>query len=841
MKNSTLKLHAKLFYTVFICGFATISAGGGYHSLDLQLDLHNNDALLSQQFNAPVSDSKGSCYSLDVIFVIDQSGTMSDFNYATDPDMQRKSAVQAMISWLGSNILDVCKDARHQVGVISFGDGARIDLPLTMIAPDTMDELFALEKRIGENIKADHIPGTEPLAAFQQIPKMFDDGKISSGGVRKRVVILLTDGLIGCDVFTCAPPAGFVYPTQVLVDYINKALPFDPGLFEREQCLSFQLDAYGKLENIPYENLNKCYSEHLADDNAYGNSTYLYVVLMNYGNAWPPEVKNLYEDVAKSHAGEVLDIYGSGLKNKHEIPTYFSTKLSNLIGVPTGQVQCGGVAVDPYLEKATFVFYKFSRDTKVSLRYIDTNGEQRQVVDNESPSGGFDVIDYKKYGTNERYIFEKPYPGIWFIESDQCSGNGINAFYQSAQINPGGFTLAIPPMPQYDIPPYYDTSYPTHLTYQMRNDAGEVINNSDQPLFGLSVNATVVNPSGESLDYVFQWKPEEQQFEATEPLQIPVSGIYRVSYTGTTKVHDGDLSVTSEILSEVFDLEEVLFHHEGLEFTVDDVVPFAFSISKPVNNQILPQIHGTILSGWPLSVVPIPVQIEMHGRIKEEGEEPEDVPTEQILLNPEKAFNAWVVSADKSQQSEPIFLKPDPNNPDVFIGEIPWNDSQEQLTLHVELVGSFAEGYGPDMRKAESVFSRQDASPFYREGFYYFLLGLLILTILLMVIRYIWMHTNPVGGKLIIFKNNVEAEKFDVFSGRRISKFKYKGRGVDLAVINVRKAPKQVSEDDPDGSADAVVVYGRTECKQPFNMTLNPGNKVGYCTRDYDYEIQYEK
>ena len=844
MNISTVKLY-KLFVSilVFFCSLFPLSTGYAFSST--QLPVYEINKVLSQ---LPIASSNnndeatGSCYSLDVIFVIDQSGTMSDTNYATDPTLQRKTAVQAMIDWLGSNALDVCKEARHQVGVVSFGAEARIDLPLTMIAPDTMQELLALDKRIGEKIKADHIPGTEPLTAFQEISKMFKDGQISGGGIRKRVIILLTDGLIGSDNFTDNPPLGFVYPTQILVDYINDELPFDSALFTREQCVSFQIDAYGKLDNVPFENINRCYNENLVDENAYDKSTYLYIALMNYGNAWPPEVKKLYKDVAESHAGDVFDVYDAGLNNRQEIPTYFSNVLSNLIGVPTGQVSCGGVAVNPYLEKAIFVFYKFSPDTRVSLRYIDANGETHQIIDGEMLSGGFDVLAHDKNGTNERYIFNKPYPGIWFIESDQCSGNGINAFYQYSPINPGGFTLAIPPLPKYDIPPYYDVTYPTYLKYQMVNDAGEVINNSDQPIFGLNVNATVVNPSGESKNYLLQWNSQEQIFKATDPLQIPLPGIYRVSYAGITKVHDGDLSTKSEILSEVFDKEKVLFQHEDLEFTVEDVIPFAFTV-EPADEQVLPQIHGTILSGWPLPVVPVPVHVKVHGRISEDdNKDPEDVPTEQIILNPSKAFIAWIVSADKSMQSEPIFLKPDPNNPDAFIGEIPWSDSLDKITLHVELQGELAKGYGPDFRKAESVFSRRDASPFYREGFYYFLLGLFIVFIILLIGRYIWMHTNPVGGTLIIFRDNTEVEIIGVHTGRRISKFKYKGRGVDLSVISVRKAPKKKQEDDDSGEqTEAIVISGKTECKQSFYMILNPGDKVSYCNEHYNYDIEYKR
>ena len=201
MKRFAFKHYARVVYALSLCGILLVSMPGEKQALAL---ITSHDTWLTQYQNQETSlparqGTEGSCYSLDVIFVVDQSGTMSDPNYPTDPTNQRQTAVQAMVDWLASNVLDVCPESRHQIGVISFGDKSRIDLPLTLIAPDTMEELLALEKRLNEKIIADDMDGTQPISAFQEIPKMFSDGQISAGGIRKKVVVFLTDGLIGMD------------------------------------------------------------------------------------------------------------------------------------------------------------------------------------------------------------------------------------------------------------------------------------------------------------------------------------------------------------------------------------------------------------------------------------------------------------------------------------------------------------------------------------------------------------------------------------------------------------------------------------------------------------------
>src|SRR6266540_503680 len=62
------------------------------------------------------------CYSLDVVFLIDQSGSMK----GNDPSGLRKSAVDWVVDWLGDNVLSYCPAAIHRIAVVSWGDNTEI-------------------------------------------------------------------------------------------------------------------------------------------------------------------------------------------------------------------------------------------------------------------------------------------------------------------------------------------------------------------------------------------------------------------------------------------------------------------------------------------------------------------------------------------------------------------------------------------------------------------------------------------------------------------------------------------------------------------------------------------
>jgi hypothetical protein len=262
------------------------------------------------------------------------------------------------------------------------------------------------------------------------------------------------------------------------------------------------------------------------------------------------------------------------------------------------------------------------------------------------------------------------------------------------------------------------------------------------------------------------------------------------------------------------------------------VKPFVVNILKPADHQVLPQIHGSILSGWPLPVVPIPVQVDLRGRTG-----PLDVPITQIISDPGTAFNAWVIGADGTT-SPTVSLKPDPQKPGQFVGQIPWGDSQAPQTLHVKLVGGYSSDYAPDAQEVQSTFSRQDLNPFYQAGFYKFLLLLLIVIIIALIIFYIWIHIDPVRGTVVIQKNNVVLDRWDVFTGLRISTYKVKDKdereAKHLRVLRVRYASKP-----KDNEPRKVIVKGNADCGKKIDFSMEPDDTAPFCEDHSEWTLHY--
>ena len=781
--------------------------------------------------------SNDACYSLDVIFLIDQSSSMGASLFRpSDPTDQRETAVEAMIDWLAENALDRCPNSRHQVGVVSFGTTGRIDLPLTELSPDTFDELQVIQNRLKDEIVADNLYTTQPLEGFILAKAMFDQSTLGKDAARKRVIIWLTDGMIDDDKGNDGK--GYVVPAKELRDWLITNFPFNAKVFNREQCIREHVEVAGSFDDVPYENINSCLQKFDATNTDYIESTYIYPVLMNFGENWPKAVRDVFVEIAEFHASTLMDFYEKGGKNRNEIPEYFQKVLAEKVGVPTGRVDCGPIAVNPFLDRATFVFYKFSEDTDVKLRYTDSQGKSFEVSKGiANPPEGFDILEYRSYGTNERYTFVRPYPGIWFIESDRCSTGGISAFYQEVQINPGGYTLPISDIPQYDLEPYYDVSDPYYLTYEMRDSAGNVVEENRNPFFTAQVLASVTSPTQEITDYPLVWNASINRYESTTPLLVPISGKYYVDFIGTTPHFDGNQLDITEVLSSTFTETRQLFRHEKLEFDVYEVTPFVIRIDEPVNDQVINQIHQTIVKGWPLKVEPIEVAVHMESRTGKL-----DVPIVEILTNPNQAFESWIEYPDGST-SEKITLTLDPKNPEQFVGQFEDIESESPLILHVALSGDFNTEYRPDLRHQIVSFSRHDGSFLYQPGFYKGVVLSLALASLLFALLQLLQHYDPVYGVLKIMEYNKEVQAIGLKGKFRQEKIRKKDiTGYDLKALKVGFRPFVQNLDDPEQiDKRNIVVSGKTECNrriEPFELA--PGGSSSYCSEHVDYELMYE-
>lgn len=763
---------------------------------------------------------------------------MGQGNRRSDPTDQREKAVEAMANWLIENSLDHCKNARHQVGVVSFGTNSQIDLPFTEIAPKSFDAAISLQARLEEKIIAAELGNTQPMGAFELARKMFDESALKKIGQRKQVIILLTDGLINAGEGN--NPDGFVKPTQKLGDYINENFSFDPTLKERESCIQERVRAHGgDFDNVPYEQVNQCMQQFDVNSSAYQNSTYLFIVLMNFREeGWPEEIRRIYRNVAESHMGEMMDFHETGVENRNAIPDYFRTVLAAMVGVPSGRVSCGPVAVNPYLDKATFVFYKFSEDTEVSLRYTDSAGKVFEISGNNANNpAGFDVLEYESYGPNERYTINDPYPGIWYIESDRCSSDGVSAFYQEVKINPGGYTLPISTIQQYDLEPYFDSSAPSFLTYEMRNEAGEIVEVSQNPFFLITITATVTNPTGGVNNYDLVWNESEGMFVATEPLMVPHMGDYHISIQGDTPYYPGNNAPITGALPTTFNGTLTLFQHDQLVFTVTEVKPFVVKIEEPEENQVIGQIHENISKGWPLKVRPILTSARIDWR-----DAPLDRSLSDVLVDPNNSFESWIEFEDGST-SERIKLRADPQDPQRLIGSFDGVDATTPLTVHTELVGDAYEEFRPDFRNTEVTFSRTDNSILTRPSFYRTVVLILAGIMIIMTIIQFAKHYDPVQGTLSFYQDQQSMGDFELYSRKKKTKVKKSAiEGLDLKSLVASYKPyiKHPEYEDEEEIRRTVHLDGWTLCGQKVNFDLEHEGGNNYCTDHPEFEVRYK-
>lgn len=149
----------------------------------------------------PVAQSSA-CNELQVIFIVDQSGSMfgftdssGRFNPPTDPLDLRFAAPENAFARLGAYRYQRYQDATIQFAVIYFGDQPKTQIPWTEIAPDSKTEfeqlqqdvtpLFPLSDSLGETLV--QAPFEIASSLFIQVPPQVDE-------CPTRAVIVITDG-----------------------------------------------------------------------------------------------------------------------------------------------------------------------------------------------------------------------------------------------------------------------------------------------------------------------------------------------------------------------------------------------------------------------------------------------------------------------------------------------------------------------------------------------------------------------------------------------------------------------------------------------------------------------
>jgi len=701
------------------------------------------------------------CSNLDVIFLVDQSSSMGGLQEpglppGNDPTLQRKYAVEGMIDMLVDLTLGQCPNSYHRIGIVSFGDEAEVDLPMSIISPADSEEAIRLRDQLKANVRAVNLGKTNTWDAFREARRMFDNSGPTPSGTeqRKQVIILITDGY-PCLEYPCQD---YFTNSLSLKSQVERQFPFASDLLQQEACLFEARTEYeDDEEGIPEEEINECLIDHPVDPDSFENSTYVWTVLLKDEAAYPSGVLENLQAMSESHAGQMIHLS----RNRGDIPSAIREILSYLAGVRPNLLECGkSFAVNPYLRRMVVNSYGIDNTMQITMTYQDADSVSHTVTGGEvGSSGGITVSEYYRYGTNERYVIDFPYPGLWELTSAQ-NCNGLDVYYDPVQIDPSMYTPNLPDrIAQYDRAPYYDPDRSYFLEYQLRQSgSGEVVSQADAEIFAITVNLNVTDPNGGEINYPMQYVASEQLFRATAPLQVQYPGTYTIHIQGTSRMHEGEQVVDTTNMSTVFTTNYTVFENNDVQFEVFGVTPFVIQLITPAEGSTSRPVHASISQGWPLETVAFPVRMRITDR---QGNILTNL--DEIFIEPDQAFKA-ILSAG-NQSSTPAYLKADPNIPGEFTAEIIGCEVVGDQTLTVESQdAAIHEEFVPDDRRVEIPFTRGDylwTAPF----FYRFLAGLFAGIIVGSIIYNVAIRTNKVNGTLYFKDGATTIAEFSLYNG----------------------------------------------------------------------------
>jgi len=750
------------------------------------------------------------CYSLDVVFLIDQSGSMR----TNDPDEDkknyglRKSSVDWVIDWLGDNVRSYCPDAIHRLAIISWGDRTSVGLN-EIIRPRNIEEWRIsrndLKEKVKINNETDTYNNTLPDVAFRKAKEILDEfAKVPLGGLpRKRVVIFITDGL---PADRSIDDIGAY--SRSLVDNVNQWFLFDSLLQQRESCLVKALEkakSIGRSDISPGDK-NDCLANFKVEDGAYKNSTYIWSILLNaYSGVSPVHYSSFYnamDQIGRNHAGKVVPI-----DQNTEIPGAFLDILTTMAGVRAERIGCTPFAVEPYLQQATLSFFKIDEDIAVEISY--ENGGRTYTITQDDIKNkpmpleieGFTVKDYTSENTIERYVFLRPYAGFWNIRIPSTSNcEGIQAFFEPLEFD---VYQKSPPatVPQYDLPPFYDTSSPVYIEYQLVNREVPAEMIGPDPQYPLTMTAKLKKISGgEELSPIeLQYDPVRGTYRSKDPLLVGVVEKYELTVRAETSYVD------TEIQGKRVLFEETHF------FEIIPVTPFRIVITEPQapKTQDKPlavyPLHGGVITG--LKIVPVEFRVILTDRTGNK------IDPSLVFSNPNVSLQGTVAPTD-----EKVTFTLDPNQPDEFLGYITSlrDEGTYHLSVFVEDEVAYIDLYRPDNKIVGTDFILRDT--LFTRPLTYKVLGIAaLLAVIIAIVLVALNRNNPITGTLVFEIGTTHIADIPIGTGWNVSKISRRTlqaySSLGLKSLKAKKSKEQL------GCID----YSATDMNgNPYSGTLMP-------------------
>ena len=460
--------------------------------------------LIFTRSNTPIAFAQGGDITgVDVVFVVDQSGSMGGAAYGSeihpipnDPHDLRFTGLQQMVQRLASYRMFYFANSpvRFNIAVVYFGQTAPVIVEPTIIDPDNPDEWEALGKRLQEQLTSEkfkkNLGMTDHLLGLKQAKKLLQtmEQEWPDGESHQQAIFILTDGEWA---LPCPQPDA------------NNNTPEPPycknGKFQ-SNTYAQMMDEYITSE-LPYPR----YRLYVGGINARSGEWWSYVrkwwekwthghaELLNSNTMW-----TFFEEVLAE-----LTVNNEALASKKTTSGFFQD-VSDLDRIP----------INPYLQEVVFIIHKAKPEQRVKI-YQDDG----QPVDNLATTTIVDADNYI-----ERISIKYPQPGYMTIERPSDSEYMRTYMLQlNANVNCNYLDV----IPQY---------IPQLIQCEITANNGEALPPYDDPQYQLSVEARIGSDNGSMIRlpltptspgvYSSYWLPNE-------------TGQYGLTILGSTKSPEG--------------------------------------------------------------------------------------------------------------------------------------------------------------------------------------------------------------------------------------------------------------------------------------------------------------
>lgn len=341
---------------------------------------------------------------LDILFLIDQSGSMSGLSSIpglkpSDPLSLRFFGPRFAMQWLGSDRLFVHKETIFRMAVVHFGSIIEQGMDWQTISPNTPEAWDVLRAELENALEPGGLAykslgDTNFVLAFQEAQKYFErlNGTNDSQTNHRKIIVILTDG---------AP-------------YVNSA-----GFSVASHMAQVQ-----RIADTSFS-AEKGYEIHVV------------AIQESEGNSWP-RMQPYWDDITDGNAEQVHSNFEVGASFQailQEVTADFPTSTEAV----DQTVEPGLTYVRPFLQSITFTFFKSAMDQSYSILLPDNFPltESDLVYEVMGEQGPIEILT----------IFN-PKPGYWTI----ISPLNTQLIVKSRQVSASDFLFMPPGLSTKGIP-----------------------------------------------------------------------------------------------------------------------------------------------------------------------------------------------------------------------------------------------------------------------------------------------------------------------------------------------------------------------------------------------------